>query len=236
MDLQELPKNLRNKCKLFGIDPETIDDVLSEAHEAGEEWILKMNAPLPYATVGAEFERHVTYQDALDHSLEASIGVKVLKAFDKSNKPLDFDANSARDPLALLLLLAPEEILENVPSLGDTCMIAPDSLQGFVDIISKTRYVITAASNIDKPITTESPIKFAGRYQDKIIFNAPAAYLAEKTWQRQVHKMMMIALKEGKIQEGLRPVLLPDLVKVCRLVVEIGQAKNLQYVARKGKF
>ena len=155
------------------------------------------------------------------------------------------------DPTSLLLLMAPEDVIrstcdkcngkaqakpcprchgtdyvENVPSLGDNTLITPDTIAGFVEQRTKQRFLVVPASDptIDrKPITTAvSPLKYAGRFSDMVIFRAPASFLAERAWQGAVHRTMLAALKAGEVQEGLRPVLLPDQVKVCRLVLSVG--------------
>lgn len=252
-----LPKALQKRCAALDIDPETIEDVLAEpsSEGEGEVWIVKTNGDLPYATIGQDFTPHVSYQDALTHSVAVAMSVKVLVPFGKDGRVIKgFDTTTIpEDPTGLLLLLAPENIIrsvcercngkqsaktcpqchgtgyvESVPSLGDHTMVAPDSIAGFVEKRTRQRYLVVPASDprIDqKPITTAAaPLKYAGRFGDMVIFRAPASFLAERSWKNTVHRTMMAALKNGEVKEGVRPVLLPDQVMVCRLVPSLGSS------------
>ena len=248
-----LPKALQKRCAALEVDADTIEDVLSEPSTEGEVWIVKVEGELPYATVGDEYTTHVSYQDALDHSVKVLMSTKVLVAFGRDGRVIKgFDPITITDdPTMLLMLMAPENIIrstcdkckgktqakpcprchgtgyvENVPSLGDKTLIAPDGVAGFVEQRTKQRFIVLPASDPQieqKPITTTAaPLKYAGRFSDMVIFRAPASFLAERTWQGVVHRTMVAALKAGEVQEGLRPVLLPDQVKVCRLILSVG--------------
>jgi len=237
---------LEKRCAALDIDQDSIQDVLSEPGDEGEVWIVKIEGELPYATIGTEFTPHVSYQEALDYSLKVLMSNKVLIPFGRDGKLVPgLNMSITDEPTDLLFLQGPSNIvtsvcdqchgrskkcerchgtgkIENVPSLGDRSVVMPDTIVGFMEKRSGRRYIIVPATDVGKPITTaEKPLQYAGRFSDMVIFRAPASFLVERTWQSVVHRTMLAALKAGEVMEGLRPVLLPNQIKVGRLIPSV---------------
>lgn len=223
MEKNELPTRLMIRCRRLGVDIEKIEDVLAEPSEPGGEWIVKVDDDLPYATIGNDYNTHVSYQDALNHSIDIQMNTRILKAVDRQGKELDYDTTAIPvDPTSILLFLCPPEMMSSIPSLGELVLVAPHNINGFVDTKKGTKYIVAPAALGVKPISqVESPISFAGRYKDMVIFTAPSSFLSERNWQPKIHKILMTALKANEVSEGVRAVLLSNSVKVCRLILDV---------------